>query len=174
VGVINADQSLQIPDFRSKETTFELLTQVSGRAGRGDKSGLVIVQTYNKDHYAIKYGLLQDYKGFFNEEMKVRKIAKFSPFYNMAEIKVKSKDLKESYTEALKIKNEINQALEEEEVIILGPIPPTISKIDNYYIFNILIKYKIVEKLDSVLKKIYEKSTRDNVLISIDRFPTSF
>ncbi|MCB9498800.1 MAG: primosomal protein N' [Bacillales bacterium] len=174
VGVINADQSLQIPDFRSKETTFELLTQVSGRAGRGDKSGLVIVQTYNKDHYAIKYGLLQDYKGFFNEEMKVRKIAKFSPFYNMAEIKIKSKDMKESYTEALKIKNELESSLEGEEVLILGPIPPTISKVDSYYIFNILIKYKIVEKLDLTLKKIYEKSVSNNILISIDRFPTSF
>jgi primosomal protein N' (replication factor Y) len=77
VGVLNADQALNIPDYRSKELTFELLTQVSGRAGRGDKPGLVVVQTYDQKHYAIKYGLLQDYLGFYEEEMKFRKLTKF-------------------------------------------------------------------------------------------------
>lgn len=176
VGVVNIDLSLQIPDFRSKETTFQLLTQVSGRAGRGEKPGLVVVQTYNKDHYAIKYGLLQDYYGFFNEEMKVRKIAKFVPFYFLTEIKVKAKELKDAYTEALKIKNQLELSLKEEEgVIILGPIPPTISKVDSYHIFNVLLKYKRVRGLDQILKNVYNSATKnENVLVSIDRFPTSF
>jgi len=174
VGVINADQSLMIPDFRSKEETFELLTQVSGRAGRGDKPGKVIVQTHNKSHYAIKYGLLQDYNGFFNEEMKVRKIAKFVPFYYMTQIKIKSKDMKECYNEAFKIKMRLLDKYNNDEVIVMGPIKPTISKIDSFYIFNVVIKYKVVEGLDETLKEIYDTESNNGVLISIDRFPSSF
>ena len=174
VGVINIDQSLKIPDFRSKETTFELLTQVSGRAGRGDKPGLVVVQTYNKNHYAIKYGLMQDYLGFFNEEMKVRKIARFVPFYFMTQIKVKSRDMKVAYTEAMKIKEQLSSSFTEEELIVLGPVPPSISKIDNFFIFNVILKYKVVNGLDAALKNIYDDSMKKDVLVSIDRFPTSF
>ena len=174
VGVINADQSLSIPDFRSKEETFELLTQVSGRAGRGDKPGLVIVQTYNKDHYAIRYGLRQDYLGFFNEEMKVRKIAQFIPFYNMTVIKIKSKVVNEAYTSATIIKEKLLGIYSKEELIVLGPIPPTISKIDSYYIFNVILKYKILPSLDLTLKNIYDEGVENETLISIDRYPTSF
>lgn len=174
VGVINADQSLSIPDFRSKEQTFELLTQVSGRAGRGDKPGLVIVQTYNKDHYAIKYGLKQDYEGFYNEEMKVRKIAKFIPFYNMTVIKVKAPELKDAFTRAKIIKDRLNMSIDNPEVIVMGPIPPTISRVDSLYIFNIIIKYKIVPELDNILKNIFEDEISKGTLISLDRFPTSF
>ena len=74
VGILCADLSLKIPDFRAKEKTFQLITQVSGRAGRGDKEGLVVIQTYNKDHYAIKHAINQDYDSFFNQEMKIRKL----------------------------------------------------------------------------------------------------
>ncbi|KMO57440.1 primosomal protein N', partial [Lacticaseibacillus rhamnosus] len=72
VGVINADTSLGLPDFRASEKTFQLLTQVSGRAGRADKPGEVFVQTFNPDHYAIQYAKRQDYEGFFRQEMAVR------------------------------------------------------------------------------------------------------
>ena len=140
VGVINIDQSLKIPDFRSKETTFELLTQVSGRAGRGDKPGLVIVQTYNKNHYAIKYGLKQEYLGFFNEEMKIRKIARFTPFYFMTQIKIKSKQLNLAFSEATKIKYMLQESYSPDELIVLGPIQPTIPRIDNNFILNIVLK----------------------------------
>ena len=174
VGVINIDQSLKIPDFRSKENTFELLTQVSGRAGRGTKPGLVVVQTYNKDHYAIRYGLEQNYLGFFNEEMKVRKIARFVPFYYMTQIKVKSKDIKTAYLESTKIKETLSMMFNEEELIILGPIQPTISRIDSFYIFNVILKYKVINGLDEALKKIYDDSIKKDILVSIDRFPTSF
>ena len=174
VGVINADQSLSIPDFRSKETTFSLLTQVSGRAGRGDKKGEVVIQTYSKDHYAIKYALKQDYIGFYNEEMKVRKVARFIPFYNMNVIRVKNVDLRKAYTDALMIKNKLEDALDGEDVIIMGPIAPTISKVDTLYIFNVIIKYKIVKKLNNVLKNIFEESTEKDIMISLDKFPTTF
>ena len=174
VGVINIDQSLKIPDFRSKETTFELLTQVSGRAGRGDKPGLVVVQTYNKDHYAIKYGLKQDYQGFFNEEMKARKIARFSPFFFMTQIKIKSKEMKTAFEECQKIKYQLEESFPNGDLIILGPLQPSVARIDNNYIFNLVLKYKKVDNLDIILKNIYDKESKEDILISIDRFPTSF
>ena len=174
VGVINIDQSLKIPDFRSKEETFSLLTQVSGRCGRGEKKGNVIVQTYNKDYYAIKYGLSQDYIGFFNEEMKVRKIAKFTPFYFMVQIKIKSKDMKLAYQEAKIVKEKLLETYNNDELIILGPIQPTIARLDSFYIFNVILKYKKVENLDIVLKNIYDEESKKDISISIDRFPSSF
>ena len=172
VGVLNADQALNIPDYRSKELTFELLTQVSGRAGRGDKPGLVVVQTYNQKHYAIKYGLLQDYLGFYEEEMKFRKLTKFIPFYNMTVIKLKAESVKDAYTEAMKVKTSLDIALKGEDIVIMGPIPPTISRMDSLYIFNVILKYKIVPSLDKVLKRIYDNAQEEGVLISVDRFPT--
>ncbi len=174
VGVINIDQSLKIPDFRSKETTFELLTQVSGRAGRGNKPGLVVVQTYNQNHYAIRSGLNQNYKSFFDEEMKVRKIAGFVPFFYMTQLKIKHQDMKEAFTQAKKIKDKILETYPNDEVIVLGPVQPTISRIENFYIFNVILKYKKVPTLGLILKNIYDQSMKDNVLLSIDRFPTSF
>ncbi len=174
VGVLNADQSLDIPDFRSKENTFSLLTQVSGRAGRGEKEGLVVIQTHNENQYAIKNALRQDYLSFYEEEMKVRMIARFIPYYNMTVIRVKSKNINDSYTKAMGIKENLLDLLKEEGIIVLGPIPPTISKVDNYYIFNIIIKYKKVKELDNILKNIYDGNRDGNILISIDKFPTSF
>ena len=174
VGVINADQSLSIPDFRSKETTFELITQVAGRAGRGEKEGSVIIQTHNKYHYAIKYALDQDYIGFYNEEMKVRKVANFIPFYNMTVIKVKAEDMKMAYTEALTIKERIKESISDESLLVLGPIPPTISRVDSLYIFNVILKYKVVPNLNQVLKNIFTDLKSKDILVSIDRFPTSF
>lgn len=174
VGVLNIDQSLKIPDFRSKETTFELLTQVAGRAGRGDKEGLVVVQTYNENQYAIKYGLLQDYQSFFNQEMKVRKIARFSPFYNIILIKTKDTDLKKAYYNAVSIKTKLEQFFSKEELIILGPLEPTIGKIDKYYIFNLVLKFKILDNLYDELKNIFDECSHNKIYISIDRFPTSF
>ena len=80
VGVINADMSLNIPDFRSSERTFQLLCQVSGRAGRASKEGNVIVQAINNEHYSIKHAMKHDYFGFYQEEMNIRKILKYSPY----------------------------------------------------------------------------------------------
>ncbi|MGC4431483.1 helicase-related protein, partial [Streptococcus suis] len=81
VGVLNADTSLNLPDFRSSERTFQLLTQVAGRAGRGDKSGEVVIQTYNPDHYAIQLAKQQDYETFYRYEMNVRKQMSYPPYY---------------------------------------------------------------------------------------------
>ena len=95
VGVISADSSLNVPDFRSSERTFELLTQVSGRSGRGVDAGEVIVQSFDTGHYSLEYARRQDYVGFYREEMKMRKVLKYSPYYYIVVVSVLSKDYKE-------------------------------------------------------------------------------
>jgi primosomal protein N' (replication factor Y) len=91
VGVINGDASLSIPDFRSGERTFQLLNQVAGRAGRATKPGKVIIQGFNIDHYSILFASSHNYDSFYNEEMRIRKLLKYPPYYNLCSIKVKSK-----------------------------------------------------------------------------------
>ena len=91
VGVINADTSLNIPDFRSSEATFQLLCQVAGRSGRGEKSGKVIIQTFNPEHYAIRYAKNHDYLGFFNQEMQIIHKLGYPPYYYLTSIKILSK-----------------------------------------------------------------------------------
>ena len=92
----------------------------------------------------------------------------------MTVIRVKAPELKDAYTRARIIKDKIASSLDNPEVIILGPIPPTISKVDSLYIFNIIIKYKIVPELDIILKNVFEEEISKGTLISLDRFPTSF
>ena len=104
VGVINADTSLNIPDFRSSETTFSLLAQVAGRAGRSTKEGEVIIQTFNPDHYAIQYTKKHDYLGFYNKEMFIRRELKYPPFYYICYLKISGKDSDYIYGEVNKIK----------------------------------------------------------------------
>jgi primosomal protein N' (replication factor Y) len=106
VGIINADTSLNIPNYRSSEETFELLSQTAGRSGR-KKHGTVILQTYNKDHYAIRYTKSHDYLNFFKEEMNIRREMKYPPYYYLIYIKISGKDNNYVYKEALKIYNRL-------------------------------------------------------------------
>ncbi|OJT90279.1 hypothetical protein BM533_02975 [Clostridioides difficile] len=99
VGILSADMILNFPDFKSFETTFQLITQVSGRAGRADKEGKVVLQTYDTEHYAIKHAIEYDYEGFYEDEIKIRKAFGYSPFNNMLSVVVSGED------ERLVIKN---------------------------------------------------------------------
>ena len=92
VGVINADATLSIPDFRSAERTYHLISQVAGRAGRSDLKGEVIIQGFNIDNYSLLRAKTHDYVGFYNDEMKIRKLLKYPPFYNLCLIKILSLD----------------------------------------------------------------------------------
>ncbi len=140
VGVINADTSLNIPDFRSSETTFSLLAQVAGRAGRSDKEGEVVIQTFNPEHYAIQYTKRHDYLGFYNKEMSIRRELKYPPYYYICYVKISGKDNKYIYEESLKITKLFHNKLI--NMIILGPSPCTIFKLNNIYRYGIILKYK--------------------------------
>lgn len=173
VGVINADTSLNIPDFRSSENTFSLLSQVAGRSGRDKKSGEVIIQTYNPTHYAIEYTKDHDYIGFYNKEMQIRKTLKYPPFYYICYIKISGKDPKYIFNEANKIKKSLDRNLD--NTIILGPSTANIFKMNNIYRYGIILKYKKDDNLYNILEKIldYYKSN-SKVRIDIDFNPSHF
>lgn len=173
VGVINADTSLNIPDFRSSENTFSLLSQVSGRSGRSDKTGQVIIQTFNKDHYAILYAKNHDYVGFYKKEMTIRHTLKYSPYYYICYLKISSKDYDLASKEANKIKKSLERNLDKE--IILGPSPANVFKVNNIYRFGIIVKYKKDDKLYQILIKLIEHYRSNNkVVIDIDFNPNHF
>lgn len=165
VGVINADTSLNIPDFRSSENTFSLLSQVAGRSGRSEKSGEVIIQTYNPEHYAISYTKMHDYIGFYNKEMEIRKTLKYPPFYYLCHIKISGKEMEYVSKEAEKVKRALVRNLM--NTSILGPTPSTIFRVNNIYRFGIILKYKKEDRLKETLEKVIEHY-KGNSKIKID------
>lgn len=176
VGVINADTALSLPDFRSAENTFQLLTQVSGRAGRGDINGEVIIQSYNPEHYAIQLAKRHDYTTFFNKEMMLRKISQYSPFYFLIKISVSH----EQEITASKKMNEIVQFIRpalSEQAIMIGPTPKSIARTHNRYHFQTIIKYKhedaLKQRLHELLNLI-QADASNGLFISIDPQPTNF
>lgn len=171
VGVINADTSLNIPDFRSSENTFSLLSQVAGRSGRSEKIGSVIIQTFNKEHYAISLTKNHDYMSFYRQEMMIRRSLKYPPYYYLCNIRVSGKDSNYILTEALKIKNSLERNLD--STIILGPSSSSLFKMNNTYRYNIILKYKKDDKLYLVLSKVLEHYlTNTKVKVDVDFNPS--
>ena len=165
VGVINADTSLNIPNYRSSEQTFSLLSQVAGRSGRSEKTGEVIIQTFNKEHYAIKCVKKHDYITFFNEEMNIRKKLGYPPYYFICYIKINSKDKDMGYKESLKIKKALEKYLD--KTIILGPSVSGVFKVNNIFRYGIILKYKKQDNLYEVLNKVIDVY-KSNRLVTID------
>ena len=171
VGVINADTSLNIPDFRSSEKTFSLLNQAAGRAGRSSAPGFVIIETFNPDNETIKAVKNHDYDTFYKEEMKVRKILKYPPYYYLANIKIGSKDYKEAKREASKVKSYLEKTLDSSS-IILGPSTASNFKRNNIYRFSITIKYRFDPNLMKSLKTLDEiYGTNKTTFLEIDINP---
>ena len=171
VGVINADASLSIPDYRSSERTFQLLCQVSGRAGRASLKGEVIIQTYNPNHYSILYSKYHDYLNFYKEEMKIRKKLNYSPYYYIILIKISTKDYEKSFEEANIIGEYLRKNLSP-TTYILGPTMATVFRVDNVYYQQCIIKYKQDDKLRQTLIKLDEHyKTNNKVKVEIDINP---
>ena len=165
VGVINADTSLNIPDFRSSENTFSLLSQVAGRSGRSEKTGEVVIQTFNPDHYAIRLSSYHDYLHFYEKEMAIRKQLKYPPYFYLCNIRISGKDSNYIFNEANKIKNSLERNLK--NTIILGPSTSSIFKMNNIFRYHILLKYKSDKELYLILNKIVDHY-KANVKIKID------
>lgn len=157
VGVINADTGLWLPDYNASERTFELLTQVAGRAGRAEKRGEVIIQTYNPDHYAIKLAQTQDYERFYTYEMRMRHAGNYPPYFYTVLISVASKKEQNAAREAFNIKRQLQGRLHP-ETIILGPTPSAISRLKNQYYYQILVKYKKETELNAILHHIQDSA----------------
>ena len=170
VGIINADTSLNIPDFRSGEVTFELLSQVAGRAGRKTSNGEVIIQTYNPDNPYINFVKMNDYKGFYKYEMNFRKNTMYPPYCFLINILITGKDLEMVIKESNNIFNYINKNVSK-ETKVYGPNMANVGKISNLYRYQIIIKYKFDKNLFSVLKyldEMYASNRKVNLDIDIN------
>jgi len=174
VGVLSADTMLHLPDLRSSEKTFQLLTQVSGRAGRHELPGEVVIQTYTPEHYSIELAGTQDYDRFYNQEMMARKIHKYPPFYYLTLVTVSHEELMKAVSVTEKITRFVTTRLSQ-EAVVLGPVASPIPRIKNRYRYQCLIKYKKEPELKTALKAIldhYQQETATgNLQISMDLNP---
>ena len=169
VGVLSGDSILNIPDFRSGERTYQLLSQVAGRSGRKNE-GEVVIQGFNIDHYSITCVKEHNYEAFYKEEMKIRKELKYSPYYNLSTIKLKGKDMNLLFKEGYKIV-EYLKSKNLKDTYILGPSTSLIPKINNIFSVQILLKYKDTKQIYPYLKEILEKKKQEKIIIDIDISP---
>jgi len=177
VGVVNADVTLNLPDFRAGERTFNLLTQVAGRAGRGEDGGEVIVQTYVPDHYAILHVYKHDYEKFYHEEIKSRKELAFPPFVHMAKLTLRSRNEKRTIDAAHRLKDFLLEKLGEKskkDIDVMGPAPSPVSKVRGYFRWNVILKGKNRSILSQSLRDALSKYRRPaGVILAIDVDPVS-
>ena len=176
VGVLNADTALMLPDFRASERTFQLLTQVSGRAGRATKKGEVIIQTYNPKHYAISLVTKQDYERFYSLEMNMRHLGGYPPYYYTIQITASSLQESQAARAIYLIKRELQQILTPQSKI-LGPTPKPITRVNKRYYYQMVIKFKNEPHLKEYLQELLIKSQtqqREGVRLIIDRDPLNF
>ncbi len=160
VGIINPDASLSIPDFRSSERTYELLSQTAGRVGRFDLPGKVIIQTYNPNNYVYQNVIKNDFDSFFNYEMNIRHKLMYPPYFYICSILISSSSFEQASKESIKIKDYLDKKLDS-SYIVLGPSVSSIVKLNNKYRFNIMIKYKDDTKLLCVLKELNDMNVKD-------------
>ena len=177
VGILAADMSINIPDYRAAERTFQIITQVAGRAGRGDKQGEVIIQTYTPDHYSLQYAINYDYEGFYDKEFTIRAMMKYPPFGKLLLINgtAKKEDLLKNFMH--KISNVIKPLVEKEfDVELLGPIPCMISKVKDNYRWQIVIKGEFNSDFAKKIKELLydeNKNVYNDIRISIDINPNN-
>lgn len=176
VGVLNADTSLNLPDFRASEKTFQLLTQVAGRAGRAHKPGEVLIQTYNPDHYAIQLAKKQDFEAFYRYEMAIRRQMAYPPYYFTVGITLSHHTEEDVVKKAYQVMGLLKEGLSE-NIRILGPTPKPIARTHNLYHYQIILKYRFEDRLEDTLNRLLdwsqEAGNRDLKVI-IDHEPQQF
>ncbi|MBI1746344.1 MAG: primosomal protein N' [Acidobacteria bacterium] len=177
VGVIAADTGLSFPDFRTAERTFQLITQVAGRAGRGDAAGAVVIQTFYPNHYALKAACRQDYQAFYEEERRFRQLMHYPPFVSLANVLIKDKSLKKVIRTSQRLAAELREIKEgmtdAAGVRVMGPAPAPLEKIRGEYRYQILIKSPSRAVLREILERSHEnlrkaRAGMKNVAIDVD------
>jgi primosomal protein N' (replication factor Y) len=155
IGIINADSLLKYPDYRANERSFQLLAQVSGRAGRRGKQGKVVIQTYDPNHRVIKQVIENDYTDLYNVEMEERKAFKYPPFFRIIELNIKHKEPEKLYLQAEYLAKELRRHFGDR---VIGPEFPLINRIRNYYIKNIMLKFEkdtvSINKVKAILQDV--------------------
>ncbi len=176
VGVLSADTSLHLPDYRAAERTFQLLTQVSGRAGRHDKPGEVIIQTYTPEHYAIELAKTQEYEPFYEREMFLRRRSSYPPYYFVALIQLSHEDVMMAAEYAGRVADWLRGNLSN-QVAIIGPTTASIARLQNRYRYQCLIKYKIEPNLIPVLQRLLAmyraEWIKQGILMTVDLDPST-
>lgn len=177
VGILAADMSINIPDYRAAERTFQIITQVAGRAGRGDKQGEVLIQAYTPQHYSLQYAVNYDYEGFYEKEFTVRAMMKYPPFGKLLLINGTSKkeDLLKNFMHkiTMMIKPLVENCL---DIEILGPIPCMISKVKENYRWQVVIKGEFDSYFSKNIKEILydeNKNVYNDIRISMDINPNN-
>ena len=177
VGVISADNALNIGDYRASEITFQVLTQVAGRAGRGEQNGKVIIQTYNPDHYAIECAKEQDFKKFYQIESKIRKKLKYPPFCDIIVLDFSSLNKHEIQRDTKKLHQYLKNRIINEKfgVLLYSPLPCPIEKINDRYRWRMIIKCIYDEKMNKLLKETLEEfyKFKTNTRLSIKQNPNN-
>ena len=151
VGVVSVDAGMALPDFRAAERTFQLLTQVAGRAGRGDRPGKVLIQTYHPYHYALRHASAQDYSGFYEEEIRYRENHTYPPFVALASIIVHGPELGRVRAEATQLREQLDHANTERVVRLLGPAPAPLSRLKGEFRMQLLLKCRNRRELRRVI-----------------------
>lgn len=173
VGVISADTALNLPDFRAGERTFQLLTQVAGRAGRGFIPGRVIIQTYAPHHYAIISSVTHDYKGFYKKEIALRKELLLPPFSNMITITLRSYKEERAKSVAEELARKLCKAKPIGCYEVAGPVPDMIYRLRRQFRWNIILKVKNIDKVTEQLKDTIKKfRVSSSVRLAVDVNPT--
>ncbi|HEX8776096.1 MAG TPA: primosomal protein N' [Pyrinomonadaceae bacterium] len=151
VGVVSVDAGLSMPDFRSAERTFQLITQVAGRAGRGELAGRVLIQTFHPNHYALKHACAQDYAGFYAEEIRYRRSLSYPPFVALASLLIHTDDFTRAQTTAAEIRRALDEANTERACRILGPAPAPLSRLKGEHRIQLLLKSRSRPQLRQVI-----------------------
>ncbi len=176
VGVLNADTTLHLADFRASEKTFQLMTQVSGRAGRHQKEGVVFIQTYTPEHYAIEFSKNQLYEPFYKNEMMMRKQYEYPPFYYVTLVQVTHENVLAAAEHAKLATDWLRENLSP-GTIVIGPTASAISRIQNRYRYQCLIKYKkeplLIEKLQQLIKIYRTEWMKKGITLSVDLDPST-
>ena len=172
VGVVGADTALSLPDFRAAERTFQLLTQVAGRAGRGETPGKVVLQTFFPDHYAVQYAAAHDFAGFADRELRLRSWMHYPPFSTLANVLVRSDKLEEALHYSGVIGNWF-QRTRHEGIRVMGPAAAPIVRLKRDYRYHFLIKSPSRERLNALLRAMIDHATgqkvpRTNIIVDVD------
>lgn len=177
VGVINADTGLSLPDFRAAETTFQLLTQVAGRAGRGERPGIVMIQTYRPYHYAMQMAAQHDYPGFYEREIKEREAALYPPFRRMANLMVECEDPEEAARAVAVLHRLVRNTIQNlgyQGIEILGPSPATVRRVKKKYRWNLGLLSKSAKRINTLCRAVrndFESQAKAQTQLKVDLDP---
>lgn len=176
VGVVSVDAGLALPDFRAAERAFQLITQVAGRAGRGDLPGRVLIQTYHPEHYALRHACAQDYSGFYEEEIRHRRNHGYPPFVVLALILVRHKDSERAHGIAQQMRQALADANVDHACRILGPAPAPFARLRGEHRVQLLIKSRSRKQMRAIIDAAMEtvgKSASDLRAVSVEIDPVS-